>query len=195
MSIYNKTWNVDEEITSDKLNQMAADIGNSTNPIHPQYSPLCYQKSIQFIGARVTGSPVSCQHYQFGNEVDYSVVIDGAIFYNISAISRPVGVLRFKHLSGMPTNVIFKIELNRDVGSSATYCKARFVVTKNGTNINNTSDTPVGTASWTAYTKTISLSTPAAGDIIEAWLVIACDALGAGADQGMNVRRLEMYLG
>jgi hypothetical protein len=38
MSIYNKTWDVDEEITSDSLNQMAADIGNTTDDIHPQYA-------------------------------------------------------------------------------------------------------------------------------------------------------------
>ena len=37
MSIYNKTWNVDEEITSDSLNRMASDITNDSDDIHSQY--------------------------------------------------------------------------------------------------------------------------------------------------------------
>jgi hypothetical protein len=37
MSIYNKTFDVDEEITSDSLNQISADANNSLENIHPQY--------------------------------------------------------------------------------------------------------------------------------------------------------------
>lgn len=48
MSIYAKTWEPDEEITSDKLNQMSADISNETDNIHPQYENLPDYTGLQF---------------------------------------------------------------------------------------------------------------------------------------------------
>jgi hypothetical protein len=199
MSIYNKTWAVDEEITSDKLNQMSADANNAVDNIHPQYAypeismesntnPLTHylkHSSINPGGWIIVG-----QKSQAGKLYGAHQVIDSrwSIFSNSNAVDwdKYIGTLDFIKAAGK-TNLNLHFYGQKIITGGLSYSFFLNSITFKGIDnaliqedeIEITSDT-----GYAAYSLDIDISSVTAGKNIR--MVLGMHTAGIANDTANN---------
>jgi hypothetical protein len=167
MSINNKIFIADEEITHGKLNQISADANNSTDEIHPQYAI-----------AKIESDNIQYMLENIGGGTDRILLGAADFFINYAATNKAGCHFSFKKKNTVYNTLKVYFKYNES-SMGATFVIHR-VLYQNGSLISDTSLTITPGMGETINDTDIDISSYPVGQIIDVLIYVACTAQSSG---------------